>query len=62
MGNTRNWIYIVASPIIAIALLLFKDYVWAGIALVAGAVLLTIELRRRAREAPSNKGDRPPLA
>ncbi|GAA4488218.1 hypothetical protein GCM10023191_017260 [Actinoallomurus oryzae] len=52
MGNTKNWIYIIFSPIIGIALLLFRDYVWAVIAFAAGAVLLAIELRRRARETP----------
>lgn len=50
MGNTKNWIYIICSPIIGIALLLFRDYIWAVVAFAAGALLLTIELRRRARE------------
>jgi hypothetical protein len=49
MESTKNWIYIICAPIIGIALLLFADYVWAVIAFAAGALLLTIELRKRAR-------------
>ena len=59
MGNTKNWIYIIGAPIIAVCLLLFKDYVWAGIAILAGAVLLTIELRRRSAENTDRRDNRP---
>ncbi|MBO0804150.1 MAG: hypothetical protein J2P25_13885 [Nocardiopsaceae bacterium] len=60
MRSVSNWVYIIATPIIGIGLLSFKDYLWAVVAFAACAILLTSEISKMRRRDAAVQQAQPP--